>query len=56
MTRLLAAVKRLVNSEDGQDLIEYGLTAALIAIVCVAALTSAGGKVDSLWTSIIASV
>ena len=33
---------RLVREEDGQDLIEYGLLAALIAIVAVLAVQAVG--------------
>ena len=34
MTRMLAAVRRLMHRDDGQDLIRYGLLVALIALVC----------------------
>ncbi len=42
-------MKRFVNEEAGQDLIEYALLAGLIALVCVATITSAGGKVSGLF-------
>jgi Flp pilus assembly pilin Flp len=45
-----------VQSPDGQDLIEYGLTASLIAIVAVAAITSVGSVITNiLWTHIVTS-
>ena len=31
-------VNRFVREEDGQDLIEYSLLAALIAVACIAAM------------------
>jgi Flp pilus assembly pilin Flp len=34
MTRL---VTRLIGEEDGQDLIEYALLSALLALVCITA-------------------
>jgi pilus assembly protein Flp/PilA len=56
MTRLLTAAKHIVKSQEGQDLLEYGLTAALIAIVCVAAITSVGSVISNvLWTHIATS-
>ena len=36
---------RLYHEVDGQDLIEYGLLAALISIVSVGVLVTLGGKV-----------
>ena len=33
MERVIAAVARLARRDDGQDLVEYGLLAALIAVV-----------------------
>jgi Flp pilus assembly pilin Flp len=53
MARFFAAAKHIVKSQEGQDLLEYGLTAALIAIVCVAAITSVGSVISNvLWTHI----
>jgi Flp pilus assembly pilin Flp len=38
----------LMRDEQGQDLIEYALLAALISIFCIAAVTGAGQKI-SIW-------
>ena len=43
---------RLVREEEAQDLIEYALLAAFIALACVAAMTLVGGGVNGLFTSI----
>jgi pilus assembly protein Flp/PilA len=44
---------RLRRSEDGQDLLEYGLLAALIAIVAIGAVTTVGNTIHSVfWQSI----
>ena len=45
-------VRDFVRKEDGQDLIEYALLVALISLVCVAALTSAGSQVNTIFTKI----
>jgi Flp pilus assembly pilin Flp len=44
---------RLRRSEDGQDLLEYGLLAALIAILAIGAVTTVGNTIHSVfWQSI----
>jgi len=56
MNRVLVVIGRLVRSENAQDLLEYGLLAALIALVAVAAVTSVGGTINSVfWQAIAAS-
>lgn len=42
----------LWGDERGQDLAEYGMLVALIAIVAIAALTLLGGNVDALFTTV----
>ena len=53
---MLHVVTRILNSfrraEDGQDLLEYALLVALIAVIAVAGVTAAGGEVDRIFTSI----
>jgi Flp pilus assembly pilin Flp len=50
MDAVVAMVHRLVlRQDDGQDLIEYGLLAALIAIVAIVAMTIVGTTVNSLF-------
>jgi pilus assembly protein Flp/PilA len=44
---------KLRRSEDGQDLLEYGLLAALIAIFAIGAVTMVGTTINNVfWTSI----
>ena len=43
---------RLLREEDGQDLIEYALLAAFIALACVAAMTLVGGGVNNLFNKV----
>jgi pilus assembly protein Flp/PilA len=40
------------EGEEGQGLAEYGLILALIAVVCVAAVTALGGTISGLLTSL----
>ena len=49
-------MKRFVNEEAGQDLIEYALLAGLISIVCVLAITNAGTKVSALFVKVQNSI
>jgi pilus assembly protein Flp/PilA len=45
-------LSNLLQDESGQDLIEYALVAGLVGLGAVAAMTSVGGKVTTLFTSI----
>jgi len=45
-------MKRLINDEEGQGLVEYALIVALIALVCVVAITAAGNKIRETWNNI----
>jgi pilus assembly protein Flp/PilA len=46
---MLQLVKSFWQEEEGVTAIEYGLIAALIAIVIIVALTAAGQNLDALW-------
>ena len=51
--RPILSVRRLTRPEDGQDLLEYGLLASLIAIVALAAVRMVGDKINTvLWETI----
>jgi pilus assembly protein Flp/PilA len=43
---------RFVKDESGVTAIEYGLIAALIAIVIIGALTAVGGSLNTLFTTV----
>jgi pilus assembly protein Flp/PilA len=45
-------LSNLLKEESGQDLIEYALVAALIALGATAAMTSLSGIISSTFTSI----
>jgi pilus assembly protein Flp/PilA len=45
-------LRTFVREESGQDLLEYALLVALIAIVAVGAVTLAGESVNAIFDSI----
>jgi pilus assembly protein Flp/PilA len=45
-------VKSFVRKDEGQDLLEYALLVALIALVAVGAVTLAGQAVQNIFTDI----
>ena len=49
MTTLL---RRLIREEQGQDLIEYALLAAFIAIVAIVAITEVGTNVNAVFVKV----
>ena len=57
MDRMLARVKRLLKCDDGQDLIEYGLLAVLIATGAILMITTVGSDLNTLfWVPIANAV
>jgi Flp pilus assembly pilin Flp len=54
MQRVVAALARFARQgDDGQDLLEYGLLAALIAIFAMGAVAVVGTKIyDVFWVNI----
>ncbi len=52
MDMMTSYLKKFVRDEEGQDLIEYALLVALIAIVAIGAVTSAGNAVGNVLNSI----
>lgn len=51
----LSIVRRFRRREEGQDLLEYGLLAALIAIVALGAVQSVGTTIQNVFWSAIAA-
>jgi pilus assembly protein Flp/PilA len=45
-------LRAFVRDEEGQDLIEYALLVALISLVAVLAITTAGSAVNNVFSSI----
>jgi pilus assembly protein Flp/PilA len=51
-----AILSNLVRGDDGQDLIEYGLLAALISIIAIVAITSVGSSLQTTYTSFSSTI
>ena len=45
-------LKAFWQEEEGQDLVEYSLLLAFIALAAIAILGSAGGSINSMWAGI----
>jgi Flp pilus assembly pilin Flp len=54
MARVIAALGRLAHEGDGQDLLEYGFLAALIAIVVMAGISTLGNTINTYFWQAIA--
>lgn len=52
MTLMINNLRSLVRRDEGQDLLEYALLVALIALVAVGAITLAGVNVNNIFTRI----
>ena len=48
----MKALKNFIVREEGQDLVEYALLAALLSIVSIIALQSLGPVIADVWTQI----
>ena len=56
MQVMVAVIRGFVVRNEGQDLTEYGLLAALIAIVALAAVSTLGSTIQTvLWAPIAAN-
>jgi len=49
-------LRSLVRHDEGQDLLEYALLVALIAIIAIGGVTAAGGTVSGIFTQISNSI
>jgi pilus assembly protein Flp/PilA len=56
MQNLVNRAKQFVREEDGVTAIEYGLIAALIAVVIIASVKIVGTKLDAVFDTIGAAL
>ena len=53
MQQVIAVVGRLVKQDEGQDLLEYGVLAVLIAICALGAVMTLGTTINNVfWNNI----
>lgn len=55
MVRFKTFIGRAVRREEGQDLLEYSLLCALIALVAVGAVTQVGNTINTVLWEVIAA-
>jgi pilus assembly protein Flp/PilA len=46
----------MIRDEEGATMVEYGLLVALIAMVALVGITTLGGNLQSLYTTVAGSV
>ena len=56
MSKLMTASRRFVRDEEGASLVEYGLLLALIAVVCIAAVTTLGTSISTMLKSLAGKI
>jgi Flp pilus assembly pilin Flp len=56
MVNAQSMVRSLVRKDEGQDLLEYALLVALIALGAVLAVTAAGQKVQAVFDAIAKAI
>ncbi len=52
----IARLRKFARADEGQDLLEYALLVALIALVAVGAITLAGTNVNTIFGRIAAAL
>lgn len=56
MTTLKNVFSKMVRDEDGAALVEYGLLVALIAAVCLLAITTLGTQIKAVFEAIAGKI
>ena len=56
MTQFITRIRKLATKEEGATMVEYGLMVALIAVVCLVAVTALGVNVAGIFQQIAGSV
>ena len=52
MDAFVTFLNRVVREEEGQDMVEYALLVGLISVAAIAALVTARGAINTLWTAV----
>jgi pilus assembly protein Flp/PilA len=56
MNRFATLVRHFVKNDEAATMVEYALMVALIAIVCLIAVTTLGTNVNTVFTTIAAAL
>ncbi len=56
LLNLYVKIQSLMNGEEGQDLVEYALLVTLIALACIAGISSVSGAISGVFTKVSTSL
>jgi pilus assembly protein Flp/PilA len=56
MCKLIAILKKFAADESGASMVEYGLMVALVAAVCVTAVTALGTAVSGKFNTVAGNI
>jgi pilus assembly protein Flp/PilA len=56
MSKLIAAARKFMTDDSGATMVEYALMVALVAAVCVVAVTALGTALSGQFTTIAGNV
>ncbi|HWJ24627.1 MAG TPA: Flp family type IVb pilin [Gemmatimonadaceae bacterium] len=56
MQLLSAAIRNIVKNEEGATMVEYGLMLALIAVICILAVTAVGTNASTIFSEVSVSL
>jgi pilus assembly protein Flp/PilA len=53
---MIKNLKAMIRDEEGATMVEYGLMLALIAVVCIAVVTTLGKNLSGLFSTVAATL
>ena len=53
---MIRKLRALIRGEEGASLVEYGLLVGLIAVICIAAITTLGQGISGMFSNIAGKV
>jgi pilus assembly protein Flp/PilA len=56
MSKLLVSLKSFLADESGATMVEYGLMVALVAAVCITAVSALGTSISGKFNSVAGSI
>ena len=56
MRKFTQSVRRVFSDNEGATMVEYGLMVALIAVVCLLAVTALGVSIQGVFNNIAGSI
>jgi pilus assembly protein Flp/PilA len=56
LVNLMNRLQSFVRDEQGQDLVEYAMLVALIALICVAGVAAAGSSVNTVFGNVSSKI